>query len=281
MTYKTLWQSLAPAYEVGEAKAIVDYVLDIRFGMSKADVICGALDEMPADERLALQHIMQRLQQAEPVQYVLGQADFCGRVFAVNPSVLIPRPETEELCHWIAQEHRHRQHLQVLDLCTGSGCIAITLALALPQSRVAGFDISQEALRTAQHNAGRLGAEVDFMPVDVLAPMPANRQWDIIVSNPPYICDREKKDMADNVLRHEPHLALFVPLPDGIVADIGKLLGKLRLVAQPRIPETALKSQAEFRRQPSFKIGNRPFHSAPVGRFRRNRRRTTPVGRFR
>ena len=163
MTYKTLWQSLAPAYEVGEAKAIVDYVLDIRFGMSKADVICGALNEMPADERLALQHIMQRLQQAEPVQYVLGQADFCGRVFAVNPSVLIPRPETEELCHWIAQEHRHRQHLQVLDLCTGSGCIAITLALALPQSRVAGFDISQEALRTAQHNAGRLGAEVDYI----------------------------------------------------------------------------------------------------------------------
>lgn len=214
MTYKTLWQSLAPAYEVGEAKAIVDYVLDIRFGMSKADVICGALDEMPADERLALQHIMQRLQQAEPVQYVLGQADFCGRVFAVNPSVLIPRPETEELCHWIAQEHRHRQHLQVLDLCTGSGCIAITLALALPQSRVAGFDISQEALRTAQHNAGRLGAEVDFMPVDVLAPMPDNRQWNIIVSNPPYICDREKKDMADNVLRHEPHLALFVPDDD-------------------------------------------------------------------
>ena len=214
MTYKELWQSLADTYDTGEAKAIIDTVLDIRFGMSKADVICGALDEMSAADRLALQHIMQRLQTAEPVQYVLGQADFCGHVFAVNPGVLIPRPETEELCQWIACDHRHRQDLQVLDLCTGSGCIAITLALTLPQSRVTGYDISPEALRTARHNAGRLGAKVDFRSVDVLAPMSADRQWDIIVSNPPYICHREKKDMAANVLQHEPHIALFVPDDD-------------------------------------------------------------------
>ena len=162
------------------------------------------------------------------MQYVLGQADFAGRTFHVEPGVLIPRPETAELCSWITEDGKARSsnRMQILDICTGSGCIAITLGLNLANSEVTGWDISENALRIAQENATALDAKnVKIEYQDALA-LPSTKvhlttplhecqaRWDVIVSNPPYICEKEKVDMAKNVLDFEPDIALFVPNED-------------------------------------------------------------------
>ena len=211
MTYRELWHSLVPLYGKGEARAVTDYVLDVYFGLSKADVMCGAVEDMVAEKQAELYRLFLRLLQGEPVQYVVGRAEFGGRWFFVRPGVLIPRPETEELCTLITSEWKEKKDANVLDIGTGSGCIAITIALDMPQSHVTAWDISQDALAVAQANARRLGADVKFERRDALALQPRGEEWDVIVSNPPYICNKEKKDMAANVLDHEPHSALFVP----------------------------------------------------------------------
>jgi len=171
---------------------------------------------------------MPRLEGGEPIQYVLGRACFCGRSFAVAPGVLIPRPETEELCRLIIDTHPS-ESLNILDIGTGSGCIAITLALEMPDAEVEAVDISPEALAIAGANAARLGAKVSFHQYDILSedspPLGRGRGWgapstpkyDIIVSNPPYICERERADMERNVLDYEPHTALFVPDDDPLL----------------------------------------------------------------
>lgn len=210
MTYRELWRTLEPLYGNGEARAITDYVLDVCFGLSKADILCGAVEEMTAEKAAELNKIFGRLMEGEPVQYVLGRAEFCGRWFSVRPSVLIPRPETEELCAWITADSKASASPKVLDIGTGSGCIAITLQLDMPESKVTAWDISADALDVARENAQQLGANVNFVKLDALNAKPEG-EWDVIVSNPPYICEKEKKDMAVNVLEHEPHTALFVP----------------------------------------------------------------------
>ncbi len=224
-TYQQLWQSLTPLYDAGEAQAIVRTVLDVKYGMTLTDIICGKVNELSADESIELEKNVERLQKGEPVQYVLGQADFAGRIFHVEPGVLIPRPETAELCQWITEDCSKEEVLseskktsskeskkQILDICTGSGCIAITLGLNIAESEVTGWDISEDALRIAKGNAEALEAKnVKIEHKDALA-LPKDREkWDVIVSNPPYICDKEKKDMAKNVLGYEPDIALFVP----------------------------------------------------------------------
>ena len=235
-TYQQLWQSLTSLYDAGEAQAIVRTVLDVEYGMTLTDIICGKVNELSADEERKLEEIIIRLQKGEPVQYVLGEADFAGRTFRVEPGVLIPRPETTELCQWIEKDMIEKSIVssedspedssgnspqatddarRILDICTGSGCIAITLGLNIPNSEVTGWDISEDALRIAQGNVEMLKARnVRIEYQDALALPKAAEAADLIVSNPPYICEKEKADMEKNVLEHEPSLALFVPDED-------------------------------------------------------------------
>lgn len=148
-------------------QAIVRMVLEEHFGFSYTDIACGKENSLSADQRAELDEIMQRLEEAEPVQYVLGCCRFCGRTFHVEPGVLIPRPETEELVHWVLETHGKNEHVKanqkhILDIGTGSGCIAISLKLALEQADVEAWDISEDALRIATYNAHQLGARVTF-----------------------------------------------------------------------------------------------------------------------
>lgn len=235
MTYNQLWKRLTTIYNEREAQAIVRTVLDALFGMSLTDICLGKVTQLSADDTTRLEKIMQRLEKSEPVQYVLGSEWFAGRLFDVAPGVLIPRPETEDLVKWTCDEAKEKEkednskeergkeekevskkgeeapHPSILDIGTGSGCIAITVALALPQARVTAWDISTDALAIAAGNAHRLGASVRFEHQDALNAPDDEERWDVIVSNPPYICDKERADMSDNVLSYEPELALFVP----------------------------------------------------------------------
>ena len=220
MNYNELWHQLAPLYGDGEAKAIAQMVYEVRFGLSLSDLYLGKDTQLSADDQAELQEIAERLQQNEPVQYILGVADFCGRTFHVEPGILIPRPETEHLCRLISQSAVLPPTPRVLDIGTGSGCIAITLALELPGSQVTAWDISPIALRVAKDNAQRLGADITFKEVDMLS-VPYSPPFggvgggfDLIVSNPPYICDCEADQMEANVLDYEPEIALFVPDDD-------------------------------------------------------------------
>ena len=226
MNYETLWQRLTDIYETGEAKAIVRLVLEVRFGLTMTDILCGKIEKLTAEEQKDLNHIIQRLETGEPVQYVLGEAEFGGRTFHVEPGVLIPRPETYELCQWIIEERRGKKeegrNTSILDIGTGSGCIACTLAAELADAEVTAWDISDDALRIATENAKRTNVHVSFEKVDVLNTSLLNRErpatgLDIIVSNPPYICNKERATMERNVLEHEPELALFVPDDDPLL----------------------------------------------------------------
>ena len=182
------------------------------FGLSLTDICSGALEKLSEADKRKLEELKKRLKEGEPVQYVTGKVPFCGYVFHVAPGVLIPRPETEELVEMIsAITAKTENRKTVLDIGTGSGCIAITLALR--GNDVTAWDISEDALRIAKENAERLGAAVTFEKRDILQSQDsvAAGRWDIIVSNPPYICQKEAADMESNVLDHEPHEALFVP----------------------------------------------------------------------
>ena len=310
MTYSEIWHRIATSYDDGEARAIARILIEELFGLSYADIVCGATEQLSADDTLRLDTAVRRIEQGEPLQHVLGYADFCGNRFSVNGSVLIPRPETEWLVDEGAKlmdgciasdETQHKaphSPKRILDIGTGSGCIAISLKLRLGDAYVEAWDISEEALRTAQDNADALKAEVVFRKRDALraeeeclqggalvssaptgqamdsinsnegalvssAPTEQTMDsinsnegalvssaptgqtmdsinsnegalvssapteqamdyeasttaapWDLIVSNPPYICDSERSAMDDNVLLHEPHTALFVPDDD-------------------------------------------------------------------
>ncbi len=209
MTYAELWRPLTAVYDEREAQAVARLVLEEHFGLTMADVLTG---RMPDESALA--DIQQRLLAGEPVQYVLGWAEFGGRRFAVGPGVLIPRPETYELCRWIHLTGACR----VLDVGTGSGCIACTLAAEQPAARVTGWDISPAALEIARENAKRTNVHVSFEEVDVLRQCRSiGDRWDLIVSNPPYVCQRERAAMERNVVDYEPHQALFVPDDDPLL----------------------------------------------------------------
>ena len=226
MTYSEIWHRIATSYDDGEARAIARILIEELFGLSYADIVCGATEQLSADDTLRLDTAVRRIEQGEPLQHVLGYADFCGNRFSVNSSVLIPRPETEWLVDEGAKlmdgciasdETQHKaphSPKRILDIGTGSGCIAISLKLRLGDAYVEAWDISEEALRTAQDNADALKAEVVFRKRDALRTENTAAPWDLIVSNPPYICDSERSAMDDNVLLHEPHTALFVPDDD-------------------------------------------------------------------
>lgn len=237
MTYHDICQRLTPLYGPQEAKAMTRMLLEDLFSLSFADILCGATEHLSDADTLRLQQSVARLLDAEPLQYVTGTAFFCGHPFHVAPGVLIPRPETE----WMVDTAVNlvtSSAPRILDIGTGSGCIAISISLALADRHchTEAWDISEDALRIATDNAERLGAEVKFRRRDALrleedfpaeenqggaevliADNASSASWDIIVSNPPYICNREAADMHANVLRHEPHLALFVPDTDPLL----------------------------------------------------------------
>lgn len=232
MSYEELRKRLTSVYDEREAQAVARWVLDEAFGLSLTDICCGKVSQLSADDTRRLEAITRRLEQAEPVQYVLGHAPFAGHSFEVSPAVLIPRPETEELVNWAVQSAeamtaakeqassqeqasaQEQTSLHILDIGTGSGCIAISVALALPQATVQAWDLSPQALAQARSNAQRLGAQVSFVQQDALQPPHHLACLDMVLSNPPYICQCEAEDMHRNVLAHEPHMALFVPNDD-------------------------------------------------------------------
>lgn len=221
--YRKLWQRLAQQYGEDEAKAIVRMVLEVRFGLSWPDIVCGNTPELSTNDLSALETIIRRLEQSEPVQYVLGQAEFGGRTFMVNHNVLIPRPETYELCQWVLEAVRSinddEHGVSLLDVGTGSGCIACTLAAELPNAKVTAWDISAAALAVARENARRLGVDVIFSQTDILNSHSSSliSHFSFIISNPPYICNKERSTMERNVLDYEPDLALFVPDDDPLL----------------------------------------------------------------
>ena len=226
MTYNELWRQLTQVYDDYEAKAIARMVYEVRFGLMPSDLFIGKDTQLSTDNQKLLAEITQRLLTGEPIQYVLGEAEFGGRTFHVEPGVLIPRPETYELCQWIMEERRGKKeegrNTSILDIGTGSGCIACTLAAELADAEVTAWDISDDALRIATENAKRTNVHVSFEKVDVLNTSLLNRErpatgLDIIVSNPPYICNKERATMERNVLEHEPELALFVPDDDPLL----------------------------------------------------------------
>lgn len=237
MIYHDICQRLTPLYGPQEAKAMTRMLLEDLFSLSFADILCGATEHLSDADTLRLQQSVARLLDAEPLQYVTGTAFFCGHPFHVAPGVLIPRPETE----WIVDTAVGivtASAPRILDIGTGSGCIATSISLALVDKHcyTEAWDISEDALRIAADNAERLGADVKFRRRDALrleedfpaeenqsgaevliADNASSASWDVIVSNPPYICNREAADMHANVLRHEPHLALFVPDTDPLL----------------------------------------------------------------
>lgn len=214
-SYRQLWQALLPYYDEREAQAVVRMMLEERFGLTLTDIVCDGVARLDASQQAELQGMVAKLEQGEPIQYVMGYAPFYGRHFHVEPGVLIPRPETQQLVEWAVEEIGKSAARSVLDIGTGSGCIAISIALEAPLSEVSAWDISTDALRIARDNAASLHAPVEFRQQDALhAPMEDREKWDLIISNPPYVMEKERKEMADNVLRHEPSLALFVPNDD-------------------------------------------------------------------
>ena len=235
MTYRELWQPLTSRYTESEAKAVARYLLEVGYGLSMTDILSGGAERLPADE---MEENRRRLLNGEPVQYVIGKAEFGGRIFKVSPAVLVPRPETYELCQWVEREERGERREErdyyVLDIGTGSGCIAITLALDMPYAKVEAWDISEKALNIARQNAESLNAQVHFRQVDALNEPTEDSSlftlypsFNIIISNPPYICKQEATAMEAHVLDHEPHQALFVPDDDPLlfyraIAQYGK-----------------------------------------------------------
>ncbi|CAL65615.1 peptide chain release factor N(5)-glutamine methyltransferase [Christiangramia forsetii] len=188
------------------------YILTEEYlGMQKVDIALNPTQEISKEEQTKFESALNRLKKHEPIQYITGNTEFFTRKFLVNKSVLIPRPETEELVEWIISDHRSTgQELKILDIGTGSGCIPISLAKELEDAKVSSFDISSEALLIAKRNAKLNAADVLFRKLNILEAEELEGQFDIIVSNPPYVRELEKKEMHQNVLDHEPKLALYV-----------------------------------------------------------------------
>ena len=208
--------SLAPYYPKGEIEGFIRIIFENLMHYSPVDIVMHKDSILSDFMREKINNVVQRLIAGEPIQYIFNEASFYGHRFRVTPDTLIPRPETEELVDMIVKENS-TSDLRVLDIGTGSGCIAISLALALRFAQVSAFDFSESAIDVAKTNAQSLKAKVNFKLVDILTAQPQPDQFDIIVSNPPYICDKEKESMDNNVLDHEPHSALFVPDNDPLL----------------------------------------------------------------
>ncbi len=210
-------EALRGIYPDSEALSLAKMLLVEAFGFSTLELYGGKDKEISGNHRDVLDKMLLRLLKNEPIQYVLGKETFCGLEFEVNRNVLIPRPETRELVEWIVADRKADASCRILDIGTGSGCIAVSLAKRLPQAEVEAWDISEGALEVARRNAERNGVKVLWGLQDVLAALPGSVLYDVIVSNPPYITEKEKQDMDANVLDWEPSTALFVPDADPLL----------------------------------------------------------------
>ena len=214
---------LSAVYDKQEITSIKYLVLSDLLSLSKAQLLAFADRKLDIPDVQKIQHTVSQLQTGKPVQYILGHTEFYGLRFKVDPSVLIPRPETEELVEWVIQSQKlkveSKNNGYILDIGTGSGCIPIALKKHLPQTRACGLDISAEALKTARLNAELNDVKVEFIEGDILNPPIAlrNTQYAVLISNPPYVAEDEKALMHVNVLNHEPHTALFVPDNDPLL----------------------------------------------------------------
>ena len=202
---------LSPIYGSWETKAISRLIFHNLKGWNATDLIIHEGDEISDYIAGKIEEILRRLDREEPIQYILGEGRFYGMNLKVGRAVLIPRPETEELVDIIVKQNASKQDLRVLDIGTGSGAIAIALARNLPFSRVTALDISPDALEIARENATALKTDINFINDDVFKWVPGEDTFDIIVSNPPYVDESEKRAMERNVIDYEPHTALFVP----------------------------------------------------------------------
>lgn len=208
------YQSLIPiCHDRREAHAVAFILMEQMLGLSQTDVLTGKDDAISGQQKETIYLLTARLQEGEPIQYVVGHTTFCGLQINLTPSVLIPRPETEELVLSIHSSTLHSQSpiFNILDIGTGSGCIALALKHLMPDAHVVGIDISADALEVAKDNARCLNLDVDFRQEDIMNATPVAGTYQLIVSNPPYITDSEAADMDVNVKSYEPHIALFVP----------------------------------------------------------------------
>ncbi len=215
--YHEIKKMLAGYYPDAEASALAKMLLVEVLHFSTLELFGGKDKEVFKKDLDVLYEMSRRLQNREPIQYIIGRETFCGMPFVVNRHVLIPRPETQDLVEWIAEEDQQTNPCRLLDMGTGSGCIAISLAKKLPHVQVEAWDISGEALQVARQNALNNQVKVDFHQQDILSASPGMAEWNVIVSNPPYITNKEKAEMESNVLDWEPHTALFVPDHDPLL----------------------------------------------------------------
>jgi protein-(glutamine-N5) methyltransferase, release factor-specific len=216
-------------YPIQELKSLARIITKEALHLSELDSHTGKYINLSTEKKELLENIIQRLRQFEPIQYIIGYTVFYGYHFFVAPGVLIPRPETEELVDLIIKNSNNT--CRILDIGTGTGCIAITLAKKIPEATIEAWDISEIALELARKNNKELNANVSFRKIDILNYIPENKKYDVIVSNPPYITEKEKEKMHRNVLEWEPGIALFVPDNDPLlfyqkIAETGRSLLK-------------------------------------------------------
>lgn len=209
-------EELSGYYTQSEVFALTRIIATEMIGIPQMTFFLKDDVTLKAEQEAMLFNTIERLKKYEPIQYIQGYCDFCGQRFKVTPATLIPRPETSELVEWIAVDHSGKA-ASILDIGTGSGCIAISLAHKLPESKVTAWDISKDALAVATENSRNNSTKVTFEQVDILSYEPKSAEFDIIVSNPPYIKENEKSAMHNNVLDWEPHTALFVPDSDPLL----------------------------------------------------------------
>jgi release factor glutamine methyltransferase len=223
--FTTFQSGLSGLYDKHETEAITILVINEISKLSRSSIKAFPEKEIQAEQAFLFENILTQLQTGKPVQYILGHTEFYGLDFLVNPSVLIPRPETEELVDWCLMCMRKtnqniQHHLRILDIGTGSGCIAISLKKNLPGTLVSALDISHEALQTAKSNAKANHVDISFIHADILniePQSPLNTAWSVIISNPPYVTSQDKEKMHTNVTDFEPHTALFVPANDPLL----------------------------------------------------------------
>ncbi|WP_119792654.1 peptide chain release factor N(5)-glutamine methyltransferase [Flavobacterium anhuiense] len=219
--YRTQFiKELSPFYDAYEAESFFYLILEDKYQLRQIDLALN--HELVFDEKdfAIWNELLNQLKKEVPIQYLLGKTNFYGLDFEVNENVLIPRPETEELVEWIINENASpdkNKKIRILDIGTGTGCIAISLAKNLPNAEVFGVDVSKKAIETAKRNAIRNDVEVTFMLLNILETDEFTCQFDIIVSNPPYVRNLEKVEIKKNVLDYEPHLALFVEDSDPLI----------------------------------------------------------------
>lgn len=206
--FKTNLKDIYPEEEIGS----FFYLLTEKFlTLKRVEVALELQRKLTLEETNIFENALRQLEKEVPIQYIIGETEFFGLTFKVNQSVLIPRPETEELVDWIIKDYVHiKQPLTILDIGTGSGCIAISLAKHLTKAIVTGLDISPTALKVASENANMNEVPVSFLEQDILTLKNLETTYDVIVSNPPYVTVSEKQNMQSNVLLYEPHNALFV-----------------------------------------------------------------------